>query len=303
MRNNLEERFEQARNLNQSGDPAPIITNLPPMSTGNNQQVGSVLNFVTPTELVDLPSKGLLYPEGHPLHGKDTVEIRQMTAKEEDILTNKTLVKKGLIIDRLIESILVDKTIKVDSLLVGDKNAIMVAARISAYGPTYDLVISCTECGSKNMQQVDLTSIETRDAATIDQQISSNEILHTRLDNGAIVVKLPKTGWYVECRLLNGGDEQRLLKFLENKRKTDAEAEITLMEQLMFIISSINTIYDTQTVLDAIKMMPAGDAKFLRSTYNKLIPSVQIVCKYTCSSCNSEQKTEVPFTQEFFWPK
>ena len=64
------------------------------------------LTFTTPTEFVELPSGGNYYPEGHRLHGEQTVEIKFMTAKEEDILTSKTLIKQGVALERLLKSVI-----------------------------------------------------------------------------------------------------------------------------------------------------------------------------------------------------
>jgi hypothetical protein len=87
-------------------------------------------SFVVPTEFIDLPSEGKFYPEGHPLHGQTTLEIKQMTAKEEDLLTSRALLKKGIALDRLLSSVIVNKSIDPNSLLVGDRNAILIATRV-----------------------------------------------------------------------------------------------------------------------------------------------------------------------------
>jgi len=292
MKTALEDRFEQLRQ--QTGAEAPPELLKPDAG----------LSFVNPTEFVDLPSRGKYYAPEHPMHGKESVEIKQMTTKEEDILTNKSLIKKGVVIDRLIESLVLDKSIKADSLLVGDKNAIMIAARISAYGPEYDVSIVCLECGNKSLHNISLTEVYVADAEILEQQAQLDEKLkHERLPNGNVIIPLPKTGWNAECRLLTGRDETTLLTYLETKRKKDAQAEITLGEQLSFIIQSINGVADPKMLSDGIALMPAFDAKHLRNVYQKLIPNVKIEKKYTCGSCISEQEVEVPFTQEFFWPK
>jgi hypothetical protein len=297
MRNNLEERFEELRST-ASQEVAPTV------EAATEQQKGPTLNFVVPTEMVDLPSRGQYYPPDHPLHNKESVEIRQMTAKEEDILTNKSFIKKGIVIDRLLESLLIDKNIKVDSLLAGDRNAIMVASRVTGYGPDYGVSLLCQECGIKSSHEINLEEMVVRDSHIIQIDSENDEKLkHSRLENGNIVVQLPRTGWFVECRLLNGSDEKRLLSYMEAKRKKDPEAELTLSEQVMFIVDSINTVDDKKILIEAIYNMPARDAKHLRTIYQKLIPNVRIKKKYTCSSCFEEQDVEVPFTQEFFWPK
>ena len=104
------------------------------------------LDFSTPTELVDLPSKGRFYPEGHPLHGQETVEIKFMTAKDEDILTSPSLLKKGIAIDRLIQNVILNKNINVSTLLSGDKSAIMIASRINGFGAEYKTKVVCPSC-------------------------------------------------------------------------------------------------------------------------------------------------------------
>lgn len=262
------------------------------------------LEFINPTELVDLPSKGKFYPEGHPLKNKEYVEIKQMTAREEDILTNKSLIKKGIVVDRLIESLLVDKKISVTSLYVGDKNAIMVAARIAAYGSSYEVSVNCTECGGKNLLPIDLTKITSFNAQTILKENAVNNFVNSeQLQNGNILIQLPKTGWVVECKLMDGMDERRILDILESKKKFDVNPELSITEQLKLIIVSIDTVRDRNVVFSAIDSMPAFDAKHLRKVYQKMIPNVRIEEKYACSSCSEEQEVEVPFTQEFFWPK
>ena len=99
---------------------------------------GSQFNWALPTEFVELPSKGRFYPPGHPLHNETTVEIKYMTAKEEDILTDRALLKKGIAIDRVLENLIVDQRVKLDDLLIGDKNAILVKARTTGYGSEYE---------------------------------------------------------------------------------------------------------------------------------------------------------------------
>ena len=130
------------KNKDRLGSPAPTA----PVSTQAPEEGG--LAYVVPTEFVELPSRGEHYPEDHPFQNKEVVEIRHMTAKDEDILTSRSLLKKGLAIDRLIQSILVDKTVDTDSLLIGDKNAILVQTRIHAYGPTYDTRVLCPACST-----------------------------------------------------------------------------------------------------------------------------------------------------------
>jgi hypothetical protein len=292
MRNNLEERLAKQRHTEDDGIFAQQVT-----------QENSI-SFINPTELVDLPSKGKFYPEGHPLKDADHIEIRQMTAKEEDILTNKSLIKKGIVIDRLIESLLVDRSIPVQSILVGDKNAIMIAARMSAYGPKYSVFVSCQECGAKNNLQIDLLQSKSRTTEDVLEEVKNDESVDiNEYEHGNIAVTLPKTKWKVRCKLMNGRDETKILQTIEEKRRGGNTPELSISDQLKLIVFSINDVEDRDTLNLAVESMPAYDAKYLRNIYQKFVPNVFIKEKFSCSSCLEEQEVEVPFTQEFFWPK
>ena len=122
----------------------------------DRDQLASALRFVAPTEFVELPSLGKGYPEGHPLKDKEVLEIHFMTARHEDILTSQSLLKKGMAFSKLIESLLVDRTIDPNSILLGDRAAIMIAARSSAYGNQYNTVVTCPACGESQKKAFDL---------------------------------------------------------------------------------------------------------------------------------------------------
>ena len=126
-----------SRNKNRVGAQQPDTTPPVPAVTNNEPAAAPAFSFVVPTEFIELPSGGKYYGEGHPLCGETTIEIKQMTAKEEDILTSGTLLKKGVALDRVIQSLIVDKRIDPDSMLVGDRNAVIIATRVSGYGNIY----------------------------------------------------------------------------------------------------------------------------------------------------------------------
>tara|TARA_R110000824_G_scaffold292904_1_gene481331 strand:+ start:861 stop:1718 length:858 start_codon:yes stop_codon:yes gene_type:complete len=250
------------------------------------------LHFVAPTELVELPSKGLLYPEGHPLHKQEEIEIKLMTAKEEDILVNKSLLKKGVALDRMLQSIIVNKKIKLDDLLVSDKNALIIATRVSAYGAEYNAQATCPNCGVANEYSFDLEEKELKYLYE-----------HTREDiriaeNGNFLVTLPRTKMEVEFRLLRGFDEKRLLE--KNKKN---KGIIALTDQFNAFIVSVNGVTDRQKLSDFITVMPAYDSKYLRLAYAEVLPAVDLKQYFECSECDHSQDMEVPFTVEFFWPR
>jgi transcription elongation factor Elf1 len=285
MRNN-EERFEQTLRQQDGNPPA--------------QQSGGALNFVSPTEIVSLPSCGKYYAEGHPLHGKDSIEIRHMTAREEDILTSRSLLKKGTAIDKLLESIIVDKNIKLQDLLVGDKNALLIAARITGYGSDYETQITCPSCGEKSKQGFNLADHLERRTGNFEDVLPDD---CERLNSGNILIKLPKSGWIVECRLLTGADEARMLKLAESRKRFADVDETKLSDQLENMIVAIQGVTDRVMLQKAIYAMPAMDSKHLRKRYQLCVPTVDLRTVFTCPTCNGEQEMEVPFTTDFFWPK
>lgn len=257
------------------------------------------LNFVQPTDHVIIPSGGKYYPEGHPLHNVDTVELRQMTAREEDILTSRSLLKKGTAIDKMLESLIIDKRIKVQDLYLGDKNALLIAARIGGYGPEYETQVICPTCETKGKKTFDLQE-------HLDRKVEMEEELPencSRLDNGNVLISLPKTKWLVECRLLNGADEARMIKTAESRKKFSDVDESKLSDQLESMIVSIQGVTDKFLLQKAIFAMPASDSKTLRRLYAKCVPNVDLSTYFVCENCGHEQEMEVPFTTDFFWPK
>ena len=251
-----------------------------------------LLAFLNPTHFVDLPSKGKFYPEGHPLHNKDTVEIRFMTAKEEDILTSKSLLKKGIAIDRMLESVLVDKNIKLDDLLIGDKNALIVGARITGYGSEYETKVQCPACGAHVRHSFDLDNVKTTfPCEEVEAQLKETKTFKT---------KLPLTKFEVEMRLLKGSDERVISNISEQKKASKLE-ESTMSDQLRLLIVSINGVSDKQILEKFIDMCPAGDAKHIRKIYADNVPNVDMTQKFSCRSCDAEMDMEVPFTVDFFW--
>jgi len=255
-------------------------------------------NFVMPTELVDLPSKGEFYPEGHPCHGRDTIEIRHMTAKDEDILTSKSLLKKGLAVNRLLKSVIVDKSIDPSGLLVGDRNALLVAVRSTGYGTDYKTNVLCPNCASRNSFSFDISSPEI--AFPSDELLS--ELGASKTAAGTFTLDLPKTNVTVEIRLLDGYDEIKLADRIKQRKKTNLP-ESNSTEQFRLIIVSVNGDDSKNTINQFINVMPAMDSRYLRLVYKKLNPNIDLTQDFSCGECDFEGPMEVPFTADFLWPK
>jgi len=254
----------------------------------------SPLEFTTPTEFVDLPSKGEYYAEDHPLCGVSALEIRYMTAKDEDILTSKSLLKKGLAIDRLLQNIIVDKAIKVDQLIVGDKNALVVAARITGYGAEYRTKVTCPSCAYAQEHTFNLEEhILTTGGATEGC---------TAAGDGVWTIQCPQSQVTVGLRLLTGKDEKALLQ-TEQLRKKNKMPESSATTNLRLMIASVNGSNEMKDISSFINVMPARDAKFLRNAYDELMPNIDLSQDFECQNCSYDMKMEVPFTTDFFWPK
>jgi hypothetical protein len=255
----------------------------------------STFKYVVPTHLVSIPSKGAYYPAGHPLHLKEEIEIKEMTAREEDILYNRSFIEKGIVLDKLLESIIVDKTIRPDSLLIIDKNALFVAARVSGYGAQYDVETQCIKCGSKFDAAIDLSNLLAIDEAKPPEGAIKHE-------NGTVELELPVTKWRVAVKLLTGGEQNLLTRILEKKKKNNQE-ENAVLETMRSFIYSINGSTEPMMLAESLYKMPARDSKFLRTQYSNCFPNVKTTAPVTCTVCDSTEEVDVPFNANFFWTK
>ncbi len=254
--------------------------------------MGNPMDFVAPSEFVMLPSRGR-YPEGHPLYGQESIEIKYMTAKDEDVLTNRSLLKKGLSIDRLIQNLIKDKNINSRSLLVGDRNAIVVHARASAYGAEYKTTIQCPACGETSKWTFDLGDYE---------EHLGNDFGETDLvDNGDLTftITLPLSKIVTIIRPLVGQDEMDMAANQKTKDITDK----LITGQMKRYVVSFNGYEDKKTVDYVCENMVAADAKYLRQAHSLISPDIKMEQNFCCNSCDHEEVMSVPFGTDFFWPE
>jgi hypothetical protein len=257
----------------------------------------NLMDFVVPTEFVELPSGGQFYSQDHPLHGQESIEIRFMTAKDEDTLTSKTLLKQGVALDRVLQNLVVDKTINIKDLLIGDKNAIIVASRRSAYGAEYETKVTCPACMTTVEQTFDLNEVKFTETTDLE------EIGVTSNNDGTFSILLPITKVEATVKLMTGHDETKLGLLRGKKNKISKDEELSMTDQFKQFIVSISGVVDKNQVSSFIENMPANDSRFLRLAYKKLVPNLDMSQQFECTSCGYEQEMEVPFTTDFFWPK
>jgi hypothetical protein len=280
-----------SRNQDRLGGVQQQDSNPPAQAMGSE----GGFSFVVPTEFVELPSEGRYYPPSHPLQGESSIEIRQMTAKEEDMLTSRTLLKKGIALDRVISSLIVNKAIDPDSLFVGDRNAIIVSTRVSAYGNEYNTKVGCPACGVTQQYSFDLNS------ANVYTGEDSNTIGVT--DNngdGTFNIKLQRTGVMATFKLLTGRDEKKFLSGMEHDKKQKIDRSIT--RQLSGLIVAVDGDQSAEAINYMVSNMPSADSRQLRLAYRLTSPNIDLTQHFECEECSHEQDMEVPLNADFFWP-
>lgn len=289
-----------SRNRSRTGVEKEVKHADPPVNqlTGNSPE--SDFSFVIPTEFVDLPSLGQFYGPGHPLCGAEHIEIKQMTAKEEDILTSRSLVKKGVAIDRLVRSIIVDKSIDPNTLLVGDRNAILVACRVSGYGNLYSTKVSCPNCQTTQKYQFDLNMATIKGPQEYAGEDTGDGFDVQSNGDGTFDVTLPQSKLIITTRLLNGADERQIGVQMESDRKRKAERVIS--RQLATMMVAVNGNDTDEAVNYVSSNLPSIDSIYLRNAYKYVAPNIDLTQHFSCEVCDHEQDMEVPLNAEFFWP-
>lgn len=234
-----------------------------------------------PTEIVELPSQGLIYPESSPL-SSGTIEMKYMTAREEDILTNQNYINKGIVLDELVKSLIVSD-VKYEDLVVGDKNAILVASRILGYGKDYSFSWGGEE------YNIDLTTIENKPLKTELFKKGVNEFSFT----------LPSTGVAVTFKLLTGEDEKKINAELEGLKKINKNSSAELSTRLKYIITSINGNRENKDIRQFVDtQFLARDSRALREYIKEVQPDVDL----TFFPEGSNEKVSIPVGLSFFWP-
>jgi rubredoxin len=245
-----------------------------------------------PTELVPLPSNGKVYPPSSSLHGKDMVEIRPMTAREEDILTSRALLKKGTVVTELIKSCLIDKSINTLDLVAGDRNALMVAVRITGYGAEYTAEVSCPECEAKSQQTFNLAELPVK-RLEIDPVTEGQNLFE---------FVLPHTKKKVLFKFTTGKDEEELTVIQEKQKKLGLKTDSTVTTALQQAIVSVGGIEDRAKINNFIKAMPARDSLALRNYIRQNEPGLTMKQDMTCPECGHSEEVNMPLGVSFLWP-
>ena len=253
-----------------------------------------------PTEIIELPSEGKLYPEGNSL-SSGKVEMKYMTAKEEDILTSANLIQKGVVIDALLRALIVSngegQSVNYNDLVVGDKNAIMVAARVLGYGADYPVEMTCPACGVKQKQDIDLTTLENKkvDNSSVDA-------------NGHFTFKLPVSKKTLTFKILTHADEilvEAEAKRMKKKKVGGNGVTYELTSRFKYMIVAIDGEEDKTNIRSFVENeFLSRDSLAFRQYIEMVSPDVDMTIYFECDSCGHEDSTvQMPMNVQFFWPR
>jgi len=243
-----------------------------------------------PTEQIELPSKGLIYPSDSPL-SSGTIEMKYMTAKEEDILTNVNYINQNIVIDKLLQSLIISD-VKYNELLVGDANSLLVAARILGYGKDYEFEYTDPDTGNKKDIVVDLTTLNPK---PLDESIfvkGKNEFEFV----------LPSSKIPVTFKLLTQGDQKAIEKEMAGLKRINPKASSEVTTRLKYMIVSLNGDRSPATIREFVDNMLVRDSQALRNYYNKISPDLELKFNYVKDNGDVVEGVNIPLNVSFLLP-
>ena len=280
----------------------PPQANIPPQAPANPFAAA----FVVPTEIVDLPTRGLFYSEDNPLYQLESLEIKHMTAREEDILGNQDFISRGIVLDKLIEAILIDKSIKINDLADIDKIAILTAARKTGYGDEYKQRIACEECGVESVFIFSMENLINNANAEAEEREGSGEF-EMNPDSNTFNVDLDASGYTAVCRQLNS-DDFGYISDLEKQRKKhslDFNYTIEFLRRMVLSVHKTENPSDITSepgiISQFLEYIPAQDSRKMKVAHSYLTPTFRLHEEVACPNCSDEREREVPFSWAMFW--
>lgn len=250
----------------------------------------SALDYDIPVELIPLPSNGTVYTG--PLQNVEAIQIKAMTAKEEDILTSRALIKNGTVITKLIESCMTDRGIDVRSMLQGDRNALMVGIRITGYGHEYGVETTCPICEETQETTFDLSQLP----------IKRLEVEPTSPGENKFDFRLPVSGKSVTFKFLTGHDEEEINRISDRKKRKGIQVDSLVTTKLLYSIVAVDGVVDRQEIARFVSRMPARDSKALRNHIDNSEPGIIMEQEVVCQHCGEIADLDMPLGVNFFWP-
>jgi hypothetical protein len=255
-------------------------------------KVSEQVGFDVPVEYAKLPSKGVLYGVDHPLANEVEVEFKAMTAKEEDILTNQALLRKGTVLNELLKSCILNKTIQPGTLLLGDRNALMIAIRITGYGADYEAEVTCPGCSEKTTSNFNLSNLAIKPLSGT--PVAPNQNLFS--------FELPLCKKTVQFKLLTGDDDATMDAEEAQAKKLGTSSDAFVTRMLFHSIVSFDGVTDRDKLRQIVNNLRAGDSKALRTHMMKIRPDVDMSQSFSCDKCGDTSEVNIPLGASFFWP-
>ena len=282
--------------LEESQEEKQVLTPEEMAGIERAQKMGAEANeasaFRVPTEFVPLPSFGLVYPPSSPLHNLKEIEVRYMTAIDEDILTSRSLLRSGKAIDAVLKNCILDARINPEELLSGDKNALITFLRVSGYGPEYKVEIDCPSCEETSKYEFDLSQLEmkTLDVEPIEQ------------GENRFHIQLP-TGTHIEFKFLNSAEEKEISDAQDRiKRSTNSPIDRNVTTRLKNTIISIDGNNDPSLINQYVDTLNVRDSRALRKYMEDNTPDIDMNQEFNCPHCGHRGEVDVPISVGFFWP-
>jgi hypothetical protein len=245
-----------------------------------------------PTEVINLPSKGWFYPTDNPL-STGTIELKMMTAKEEDILTSRNLIEKNIVLDKLLESVIINKAINASDMLICDRNASFYAVRRLAYGDIYEAKLSCGRCGKENALSIDLSKMDNRPFDFEKYQKGENNFTFI----------LPYAKLPITYKMLTRKDELGIEQELIGLAKVTKDMTKEVTTRLSHIITSVDGNSERTRIRKFVNdELLSRDSFSFRQHLQKLMPDLDSSFDFSCTHCGLERKEETPIGVGFFWP-
>jgi len=249
--------------------------------------------FSVPRDFVMIPSKGRIYPQSSPLHNVEEVEVRHLTAADEDILTSRALLRSGKAIDTMLSNVLMNKSINVEELISGDKNAILTFLRITGYGPEYPVEIDCPSCNENIKYEFDLSKLT----------MKFLDIEPTAAGENKFNFILP-SGVEIDFKLLNSAEDARITEEQDKlKRTTNSPLEKNVTTKYKHQIVAVNGNEEQITINNFVDTMNLRDSRAFRTYLEELEPDVNMEQDFKCRMCGHTEEVEIPVTTGFFWPE
>jgi hypothetical protein len=265
--------------------PTPNIDNV-------NQDRDGAAGFVVPRDFVMLPSKGVIYPIDSPLHGLEEIEVRHLTAQDEDVLTSRSLLRSGKALDAVLNNVILNKTVKADKMISGDKNAILTFLRITGYGPEYVVQIDCPSCGADVKHEFDLSTLSMRFLDVSPIADGENRFEYT----------LP-SGNQIHFKFLTTEEENAISDQLEKAKKmTNSPFDSNVTTRLKHQLVSVNGDDNNATINQFVDVMSVRDSRAFRKYFDDIEPDVMMKQDFNCPHCGHRGEVDIPITVGFFWP-